>query len=83
VPCRRSSHTRASWVLAVVVCRLCMSCQGHAFGVTPLLASTPTWAFMPKNQSLPFLVDDISGSRAPALFFVEFKRQAIDPVDQS
>jgi hypothetical protein len=26
---------------------------------------------MPKNQSLPFLVDDISGSRAPALFFVE------------
>jgi hypothetical protein len=44
-----------------------MSCQGHAFGVTPLSASTPTCAFMPKYQSLPFLVDDISGSRAPAL----------------
>ena len=28
-------------------------------------------AFMPKYQSLPFLVDDIPGSRAPALFFVE------------
>ena len=28
-------------------------------------------AFMPKYQSLPFFVDDISGSRAPALFFVE------------
>jgi hypothetical protein len=69
--------------LAVVVCRLCTSCQGHAFGVTPLSASTPTCAFMPKYQSLPFFVDDISGSRAPALFFVEFKRQAIDPVDQS
>ena len=37
----------------------------------PLSASTPMWAFMPKYQSLPFLVDDISGSRAPDLFFVE------------
>jgi hypothetical protein len=26
---------------------------------------------MPKNQSLPFFVDDISGSRAFALVFVE------------
>ena len=26
---------------------------------------------MPKNQSLPFFVDDISGSRALASFFVE------------
>ena len=26
---------------------------------------------MPKYQSLTFLVDDISGSRAPALFLVE------------
>jgi hypothetical protein len=60
-----------------------MSCQGHAVGVTPLWASRPTCAFIPKYQSLPFFVDDISGSRALALFFVEFKRQAIDPVDQS
>ncbi|KDB01780.1 hypothetical protein U879_20850 [Defluviimonas sp. 20V17] len=28
-------------------------------------------AFMPKYQSLPFLVDDMPGSRAPALFLVE------------
>ena len=26
---------------------------------------------MPKCQVLPFFVDDISGSRAPALFFVD------------
>jgi hypothetical protein len=37
----------------------------------PLSASTPTWAFMPKYQSLPFFVLVISGSRRPALFFVE------------
>lgn len=28
-------------------------------------------AFMPKYQKLPFLADDISGSRALALFVVE------------
>jgi hypothetical protein len=39
--------------------------------VTPLSASTPMWTFMPKNQSLPFFVDDISESRAPALFLVD------------
>ena len=38
--------------------------------VTPRSASTPTCAFMPKFQSLPILVDDISGSRAPAWFLV-------------
>ena len=38
--------------------------------VTPQSASTPMCAFMPKYQSLPFLVDNISGSRAPALFLV-------------
>jgi hypothetical protein len=53
---------RLSWTFAVVVSRLC---------TMPLSASTPTCAFMPKYQSLPFFVDDISGSRAPALFFVE------------
>lgn len=37
----------------------------------PLSASTPTCAFIPKNQSLPFFVDDISGSRALASFLVE------------
>jgi hypothetical protein len=48
--------------LAVVVSRLC---------TIPLSASTPTCAFMPKYQALPFFVDDISGSRALASFFVE------------
>ena len=37
----------------------------------PLSATTPTCAFIPKNQSFPFLVDDISGSRALASFLVE------------
>ena len=36
-----------------------------------LSASTPTCAFMPKYQSLPFFVLVISGSRVPALFLVE------------
>jgi hypothetical protein len=37
----------------------------------PHSASTPTWGFIPKDQSLPFVVDDISGSRALSLFLVE------------
>ena len=49
-------------MLAVDVSRLC---------VTPLTASTPMCAFIPKYQSFPFFVDDIPGSRAPALFLVE------------
>jgi len=53
---------RALCGLAVEVSRL---------WITPLSASTPIWAFMPEYQSFPFLVDDISGSRAPYLFFVE------------
>jgi hypothetical protein len=39
--------------------------------VTPLSTSTPMWAFIPKYQSFPFFVDDISGSRAFASFLVE------------
>ena len=61
-PCNSSSRTWLSWVLAVVLSRL---------WTMPLSAFTPTWAFMPKYQPLPFFVDDISRSRALALLFVE------------
>lgn len=53
----------------LTVVKLCRSVSRLC--VTPLAASTPMCAFMPKYQSLPFLVDHISGSRAPALFLVE------------
>src|SRR5438876_595234 len=36
-----------------------------------VLLSTPTWAFMPKYQALPFLVWCISGSRCCSRFFVD------------
>jgi len=53
--------TVASCTLAVVVRTLCTS---------PLLASTPMCAFIPKCQALPFFVDVISRSRFPDWFFV-------------
>jgi hypothetical protein len=75
LPCSRSSQT---WLSAARQSNASHSTRGGSLAVevsrlwiTPLSASTPMWAFMPKNQSLPFLVDNISGSRAPALFFVE------------
>jgi len=38
---------------------------------SPLLASAPTCAFMPKYHWLPFFDCVISGSRVPCLFFVD------------
>ena len=38
---------------------------------TPLSASTPTWAFIPKYHCLPLRVWCICGTRALALFLVE------------
>ncbi len=48
-----------------------MAVEVSTLWVTPVSASTPMCVFMPKYQSLPFFVDDISGSSAPALFLVE------------
>lgn len=38
---------------------------------TPVVSSTPMWAFNPKCQSLPFFDWCISGSRSPSRFMVE------------
>ena len=45
--------------------------RGLPIEATPLSTFTPMCAFIPKYQSLPFFVDDISGSRTLALFLVE------------
>src|SRR3954451_23420644 len=58
----KRSITFASCTLPLVTPAVCTS---------PLSASTPTCAFMPKYHWLPFFDDDISGSRFCSLFFVE------------
>lgn len=39
----------------------------------PLSALTPTCAFIPKYQALPFFLDDISGSRDPVVLLFEIR----------
>src|SRR5207344_1392854 len=58
----RLSITLASCTLPVVTPTVCTS---------PLLASTPMCAFMPKYRWLPFFDERISGSRFCASFFVD------------